>query len=370
MDWGEVFVSINGKQKKMYLFCLRSKYSGKVFAKLYPSMQQECFFNGHIEAFAYFGGVFDEIVYDNLRSAVKKVLKGRNRIEQDAFISFRTYYSYQGVFCNVKKANEKGGVERIIGFVRRNFLTPIPECESLDEVNDLLLRKCLNYDSHKILGRKATVGYLFSEEKEKLLALPDKPYNNYKLIETKVDKYLTVCVQNNRYSLPPEYKNKKVTVELGLYDVRITFKNKLVAQHNRSFHRHKWILDPWHYMRILQYKPKAFKSSRILSSIEENWDPIVKKLWLLQVEKYGEIQGTKQTIKVLLYFEDKQYSDLVTTLELALESKVTSYESIILLFESLNEPVTKTEDIHLGEIEPISGFSIPPVDIDKFDQLC
>ena len=91
VDWGEAFVYINGKKSKIYYFCIRGKYSGKTFVKVYPTMVQECFFNGHIEAFEYFDGVFGEIVYDNLTTAVKKVFKGRNRLEQTSFISFRSY---------------------------------------------------------------------------------------------------------------------------------------------------------------------------------------------------------------------------------------------------------------------------------------
>lgn len=369
MDWGELQIELNGERTKVYLFCLRSKYSGKVFAKLYPSMQQECFFNGHIEAFAYFGGVFSEIVYDNLSTAVKKVLKGRSRIEQSAFTSFRTYYNYKASFCNICKGNEKGGVERMIGFVRRNFLTPIPKCKNFEEVNNVLLNQCQNYDSHKIIGRKGTISFLFDEEKKKLIGVPKTPYNNYKLIETKVDKYLTVCLQNNRYSVPPEYKNKKVTVELGLYDVRITLKNKLIAKHERSFRKDKWILDPWHYMEILEYKSRAFKSSRVLTTIENEWDPVVKKMWHLQIEKRGEIEGTKETIKILLYFKTKSYSEMVATLELAIETNAISQERIKLLFETLDEPVLRIEDANIDKIKAISNFSIPSVDVEKFDQL-
>jgi len=125
---------------------MRAKYSGKIFVKLYPHMVQECFFDGHMEAFAYYDGVFDKLVYDNLKTAVKKVLVGRDRIEQTTFSSFKAYYNYESVFCNRGKGSEKGGVEGLVGYSRRNFLVPIPKCKSFEEINKLLLDKCIRRD--------------------------------------------------------------------------------------------------------------------------------------------------------------------------------------------------------------------------------
>ena len=154
MDWGELYIDLSGKRVRVYLFAIRSKYSGKIFARLYPAMDQACFFDGHIRAFAYFEGVFSKIVYDNLKSAVKQVLRGRERIEQEALVGFRNHYNYEAQFCSICKGSEKGGVEGCVGYVRRNFLTPLPKVVSLEEVNEQLLEKCLNHDLNVTSGQK------------------------------------------------------------------------------------------------------------------------------------------------------------------------------------------------------------------------
>jgi len=146
VDWGDATVYLKGIRTVVYMFCMRSKYSGKSFVKLFPVMEQECFFNGHIEGFSYFGGCFSELVYDNLKAAVQKVLRGRNRIEQDSFLRFRSHYCFKAEFCNVGKGNEKGGVEGLVGFSRRNYLTPLPKGDSLDEINAQLLEKCRSFE--------------------------------------------------------------------------------------------------------------------------------------------------------------------------------------------------------------------------------
>ncbi len=369
MDWGEADVDVNGSRTRVYMFCMRAKYSGKIFVKLYPAMVQECFLNGHIEAFAYYGGVYGEVVYDNLSSAVKKVLTGIKRIEQDAFISFRSYYSYSAVFCNRGKGSDKGGVEGLVGYARRNYMTPIPEGKSLDEINEKLLEKCICRDLETTSGQKKTIGELFSEEQHKLIDLPPEPYNNYKLIDCNVDRYLTVKIDKNFYSVPSGYVDKRVEVELGLYDIRITCKNKLIAKHTRNFGKEEWVINPWHHLPILSNKYRAFETSRVRTTIEESWHPIVKKLWEYQVAKFGKNAGSKTFIKTLLYFQHLDEKDMIAVFELALENNAASKESIILLYQSLTEEIIEREEVAIANIIAISDFTLPQPDVSKYDKL-
>lgn len=369
VDWGEAYVDINGSREKVYMFCMRAKSSGKIFVKLYPTMVQECFFNGHIEAFAYYGGVFEEIVYDNLKSAVQKVLRGKERIEQQSFISFRSYYSFSPLFCNVAKGNEKGGVEQLVKYARRNFLTPIPECKSLSEINDRLLEQCLTYDMHRKKGEEKSVGEMFNREKPRLLELPNSPYNNYKLIEKRVDKYQTVTLQSNKYSVPNNYVGKAIIVELGLNDVRVTYKGKLICKHERCFRKNIWNLDPWHYMEVLHKKSRAFKSSRILTTIEEKWSPTIKELWNKQKLCYGEEEGTKEFLASLLLFKGKKYDDMLSVIEIGIDNKTFCKASLENIYEVLTEKIPKPENVCTKQIKAIRDFDLPQPDVEKFDQL-
>jgi len=122
VDWGSAIAVIAGEEIRLKFFCMRSKYSGKHFVRFYPCERQQVFFDAHIHAFAFFGGVFPVLIYDNLTTAVQKVLLGRNRIEQASFSSFRAYYCFEARFCNPGNGHEKGGVEGMVGYVRRNYL--------------------------------------------------------------------------------------------------------------------------------------------------------------------------------------------------------------------------------------------------------
>lgn len=369
VDWGEACVKIDGQLTRVYMFCMRAKYSGKIFVKLYPAMYQECFFSGHIEAFSYFGGVYEEIVYDNLASAVRKVLTGKGRIEQRSFLAFRSHYQFLSKFCNVAKGSEKGGVEGLVGYARRNFLTPIPDCKSLEEVNDKLLEQCLSKDITITSGQSKTVGELHKDETPKLLPLPKLPYDSYKLVETRVDKFSTVKIQTNRYSVPNQYVGCKVTVEVGFNDVRITVRNKLIAKHERTFQRDTWQIDPWHYISVLGRKTRAFKDSRISTIIENDWPSVVKDIWNLQVTEYGEESGTKEFLGTLQFFLHRDFSEMLTTFELALESRISSKQGIFALFEALTEKTVDVSKVDLDNIDKIRGFELPLPDVTKFDQL-
>jgi transposase len=368
-DWGEAYVWIKGERTLVYFFCMRSKYSGKTFARFYPTTTQEAFLDAHIRAFGYFGGIFSEIIYDNLKAAVYKILKGRNRIEQESFISFRSYYNYEAKFCNAYKGSEKGGVEGVVGFVKHNFLTPQPQGDNLEEINDLLYQQCLTKDATVTHGQTVTIGELFEKEKINLITTPKRPYSNYKLITGIVDKYLTVMVDTNRYSVPYGYRSKEVLVEKGVFDIKITYNNKLIGTHKREFSRGQWVLNPWDYLEVLERKPQALEGSRIITKIEKDWDPTINELYLMQIQKYGQIEGSKEFISTLLMFKEKDLSETITVIQLSIENKAFSKESIALVYETLNEKTIYFEEAKISHIKEIAAFTLPEVNVYKFDKL-
>ena len=153
VDWGTAWVRMNGQDRQVKLFCMRSRYSGKAFVRAYPWERQEMFLDGHIRGFDWYGGVFPTLVFDNLKTAVKQILRGKGRVEQTRFTAFRAHYTFEARFCNPARGQEKGGVEGLVGFARRNFLVPVPEVTDFDELNAQLLERCGADDQRRIGGR-------------------------------------------------------------------------------------------------------------------------------------------------------------------------------------------------------------------------
>src|SRR5947207_4413806 len=155
VDWGEAEVVIAGQRRKVYLFLMRACYSGAAFVIAFERQTQQAFLEAHVEAFRFFDGVFQLIRYDNLRSAVKQLLRGRRRVEQDRFVALRSHYLYESVFTRKGRegAHEKGGVEGEVGRYRRRRLVPVPKVGSLKELNELLEDGCFTELERRIAGR-------------------------------------------------------------------------------------------------------------------------------------------------------------------------------------------------------------------------
>lgn len=163
----------------------------------YPSQREEAFFEGHKTGFEFFGGVAQEVIYDNLKTAVKDGW-GKTAREQEKFKTFRAHYAYEARFCNPGEGHEKGLVENLVGFARRNFLVPIPRVENYEELNQVLRQRCLDYiESHHIKGRDLPVREAFALEQQALLSLPLKPYETAKIAEGKVAHFSTVSLEKS-----------------------------------------------------------------------------------------------------------------------------------------------------------------------------
>ena len=164
VDFGEFYATIAGLVVKCWMFVMRLSHSGKAFHVAFATQAQEAFLEGHVLAFEYFGGVPGRIRYDNLKPAVIRVLKGRDRTESERFTALRSHYGFDSFFCRpgIDGAHEKGGVEGEIGRFRRRHLVPVPTVASLAELNEVIATADLLDDDRVITGRPITIGAAFA----------------------------------------------------------------------------------------------------------------------------------------------------------------------------------------------------------------
>jgi transposase len=369
VDWGRAVVIMAGQRRTVELFCMRSKYSGKDFVRAYPHARQEAFFDGHIHAFHYFGGVFPQLVYDNLSSAVLQVLKGRKRIEQESFIAFRSYYTFTASFCNPGKGHEKGGVEGLVGYARRNYLVPLPRVESFEELNEHLLRGCLAHGHHHISGKSAKIDELAAAEEPLLLPLPQQDYPVKQVFSARVDHYSTVKADFNRYSVPTYYVGLKVDVELCVERVLIYYNRGKIAGHQRLFSKSKWALDPFHYLDLLAKKPLAFDTARPIRQWRAGWSLSYERLLRQFRQKNGQNRGTKAFVGVLLLL--KQYRQVLVeqAIEAALQLGLSDAASLELLIKHWQGPATGIEPLAVMANSKLAGYHVDPPDPDRYGAL-
>ncbi len=268
VDFGDVWLHLDGELSKCALFTLRLSYSGKAVHRVYASQGQEAFIEGHLEAFRVLGGTpVVQIRYDNLKSAVTRVLFGRNRTESDRWVAFRSHYGFDTFYClpGIEGAHEKGGVEGEVGRFRRNHLVPMPEGASLAELNARLEQVDAAEDRRRIDNRTLTVGHGFALEQSLLRPLPAEGIDPGLTLTPRVDRYARVMVRMAHYSVPARLIGRRVKVSLRASELVVFDGRTEVARHARSVRKGSQSLLLDHYLEVLARKPGALPGATALA---------------------------------------------------------------------------------------------------------
>ena len=268
VDWGQVVWVCDGKETIDHLFEMTLPASVGLYARVYPFEKQEAFFDGHLRAFDFFGGVPHEMRYDNLKTAVAKVLKGRRRIEQDSFVHFRSHHRFESSFCTPDRGNEKGSVEGMVGYARRNWFVPLPSFRTRDELNAWLERKCRENLARTPDGRTQTIADALAEERRGFWALPRVGFDACRVVLAKADHHALVHFEGSRYSVPVSCAFRDVTVRAYVDQVVLSADGREVARHPRALTPGALAQDPQHFLRLLERKPALLDHARVF----RQWD--------------------------------------------------------------------------------------------------
>jgi transposase len=306
VDFGEFNAVIAGVVVGLYLFVMRLSCSGRAFAYAYAHQAQEAFFDGHVRAFEWFGGVPGRVRYDNLKPAVTRVLRGRDRDENERFVALRSHYGYDAFFCGsgVEGAHEKGGVEGEVGRFRRNHLVPVPDVASLAALN-AHIAACLTADDGRVItGRRETVGVAFAGEQAMLGPLPAEPFDPAAVLSCVADAKARICVRQARYSVPASLARRRLTVRLCAEHLEVLApgSDAIVAVHTRSLRKDTQTLELDHYLEILVRKPGALPAATALAQARRSgvFTGLHDEFWQRARTKHGDGDGTRVLIEVLL----------------------------------------------------------------------
>ncbi|MBN4059664.1 IS21 family transposase [Acidimicrobium ferrooxidans] len=303
VDFGAIYVYLCGVLTEVSMFVFRLSASGRSFCRAYLNESQEVFLDGHVRAFNHFGGFPKRVRYDNLKAAVIKALKGRDRIETDRFVALRSHYGFESFFCRpgIEGAHEKGGVEGEVGRFRRRHLVPVPHVESMTELNALLLAGCLLDDSRVIAHRRRTVGQDFVVEQAALQPLPIEEFDPSTLSNHRVDSKARVSVRSVHYSVPAGLVRRRLDVKVGADLIRVFDGARLVAEHERG-RKGDEILALDHYLEVLAVKPGAMLTASPLGAARRSgaFTDVHEQFWQTARRRLGDRDGTKTMIEVLL----------------------------------------------------------------------
>lgn len=297
-DWGEIKLYINGALKRVQLAVFTSAYSNYRFAVLCMHQDTLAFMEAHVAFFAWIGGVYVELVYDNMRVAVAKFVGKYEKEPTQALLQLRGHYQFSHRFCNVQRGNEKGHVERSVEYVRRKAFGLKHKFDSLKAAQQWLSSKLkeLNAKPQQLTGKSADA--LLEEERAALLPACSKLACAEQL-QLRVDKYATISCRTNRYSVPDHLVGHYVDVKVQSTQLQIYAEGKCLATHERSFQKHQWIIDIHHYLETFKNKPGALGGSVALA----------RSGYLKQVYFQYFVQEPREFIELLAYCRAHQIGD-------------------------------------------------------------
>jgi len=367
MDWGERTAEIAGVETKVHLCCIRFNYSGHFFVQAFPAERQEMMFEGHRRAFEFFGGVPLSITYDNLKSAVKKILKGRNRVEQREFTAFRAQYLFESDFCTRAAPWEKGGVENMVRYVGNNYFAPAPRFDSIEALNEDLADWCAENTLRTASRRDRTVGEYFAEEAPYLLSLPKYPPECCKTYGVKADHQSIVSHETNRYSVPVAYANRKLTLKAFAFEIVISTSDRAVARHRRSFLRYEYVLEPLHYVPALEHKPGALLYAKPF----KNWKlPEIFGAFHAALLDRDPLGGGKEYVKILLLLSNHTIGDLEQALQRAWRLRAINADAVACLLAQQAAPQNaEAATIDMSRFPNLSDMRVTAPDNQKYNQL-
>ena len=264
-DFGEAQVVIGGVERKAHYLAMDLPQSDDSFVMAFPAETTEAFLEGHNHAFAYFGGVPRTILYDNTKLAVARILGDGTRTKTRAFTELQSHYLFAEKFGRPGKGNDKGKVEGLVGYARRNFMVPVPRFASWEEFNAHLLVQCHKRRERILRGHKESIGQRFTRDQGMLLPLPAAPYEACDKRSTRVTSMSVVRYRANDYSVPVQWGHREVLVKGFVHEVVICAGSEVIARHPRSYEREDMIFDPLHYLALLEQKTNALDQARPLA---------------------------------------------------------------------------------------------------------
>jgi transposase len=324
-DFGEALVVVAGVEQKAHYLTVDLPHSDDCFVVAFPAETTEAFLEGHVRAFAYFGAVPTRILYDNTKIAVAKILGGEERQRTRAFSELQSYYLFADKFGRPAKGNDKGKVEGLVGYARRNFMVPIPRVSSWEELNNRLESESRKRRLRRLRGYTETIGERFERDHRAMLPLPVAPYEACEKIAVRVSSLSLVRYRSNDYSVPTQYGHRQVWVKGYVHQVVIACGSEVIARHERSYERETVVFDPLHYLALLEQKTRALDQAAPLAGwrLPECFQQL-RRLLEGRLSKHG----SREYVQVLRLMETFALAEVTHAIEDALLLGTISFDAV------------------------------------------
>jgi transposase len=325
VDFGEALAVIGGVEQKIHFFAIDLPHSDACLVQAYPAETTEAFCEGHIVSFEFFGGVPCSILYDNLKLAVARILGDGGRQRTRVFSELQSHYLFADRFGRPGKGNDKGKVEGLVGYARRNFMVPIPHAASFAELNARLLECCRRRLNDRLRGHDETIGERLVRDRAGLLPLPATPYEACEKKAARVSSLSLVRYRGNDYSVPTAYGHREVLVRGYVHEVVIACAAEEIARHPRSYEREDFVFNPLHYLALLERKIGALDQAAPLAgwALPEEFATL-RRLLEARMGKPGK----REFVQVLRLMEVFRPDDVLAGVKEAIARGVIGFDAV------------------------------------------
>lgn len=364
VDFGTAAVNYRGQERKVAVFVMSLPFSDAVFCQIFPRECTETFQEGHRRAFEFFGGVPKRITYDNTRIAVTKVIRKRGGAFTHEFRRLESHYLFEHHFCQVGRPNEKGHIENLVGYCRRNFLVPVPNLDDFEVFNEGLLDTCRRELQRELRGKKGTKAERLEEDCRAMLSLPAQAFEAQRTEACQANSLSLVRFDRNDYSVPTQYAYRTIMAIGGIERVRFVVQDQVVAEHLRDWDKENVHYDPVHYLALLERKPGALDFGKPF----DDWN-LPEGFGVLRRRLEGErgSDGRREFIKVLRLLKSCELRELARAVDRALEIGAMTVEAIRLLLQDGRE--TPAKYFRLDGRPHLQGRVVPPPKLFQYDAL-
>ena len=324
-DFGEALVEIAGVEQKAHYLAMDLPHSDDCFVQAFPAETTEAFLEAHVRAFEYFGGVPTRILYDNTTLAVARILGDGQRQKTRAFSELQSHYLFAEKFGRPAKGNDKGKVENLVGYSRRNFMVPIPRAASWEALNEQFIRDAMARRAQRLRGHAETIGERFERDRAVLLPLPPARFEACDKTTARVNSISLVRYKTNDYSVPTQYGHRQVLVKAYVHDIVIVCGSEVIAEHKRSYRREVAIYEPLHYLALLEHKSRALDQAAPLAGWQlPDCFAQLRRLLEARLKKHA----SREYIQVLRLFEHFAFEEVTAAVEQALALNAISFDAV------------------------------------------
>jgi transposase len=324
-DFGEALAEIGGVEQKIHFFALDLPHSDGNFVQAYPEETTEAFCAGHTAAFDFFGGVPNSILYDNTKIAVARILGDGTRQRTRVFSELQSHYLFEDRFGRPGKGNDKGKVEGLVGWIRRNLLVPMPRAASYAALNTQLIEGCRRRLGERLRGHSETIGERLARDLAVFHDLPATPYDACEKKTGRVSSLSLVRYRGTDYSVPTAYGHREVLIRGYVDEVVISCGAEIIARHARSYEREDFVFDPLHYLALLEQKTGALDQAAPL--VGWNLPEEFATFRRLLEARMGK-RGKREFVQILRLLETFRRDDVVAGIDEAMARGTIGFDAV------------------------------------------